>query len=135
MYPPRASGPASVRDRTSEFQQIVTRLQQQQPGLPSSRPNPIENGGMCSSTNRQTRFVNLQVLTSKRIVKIIGRSPLVISLFFFFLILYLIFFRRPVHFRQPIRVCKTSFKDWHGHPQHIDKTPKTRPTRQTNIHV
>ena len=47
MYPPRASGPASVRDRTSEFQQIVTRLQQQQAGLPVSRPNTIENGGMC----------------------------------------------------------------------------------------
>lgn len=47
MYPPRASGPASVRDRTFEFQQIVTRLQQQQPGLPGPKPTNIENGGMC----------------------------------------------------------------------------------------
>ena len=45
MLPARATGGASVRDRTSEFQAIVARLQQQQ-GLPTTHPAPFENGGI-----------------------------------------------------------------------------------------
>lgn len=56
MYPPRASGPASVRDRTLEFQQIVTRLQQQQPGLPAPGPSTVANGGMWLQANHQPRL-------------------------------------------------------------------------------
>lgn len=47
MLPPRTPGPVSVRDRTVEFQAIITRLQQQQ-GLPAASNSINENGGMLN---------------------------------------------------------------------------------------